>query len=461
MDVLLHGYEVNPPTWFYLSSILILAVYLRFNRWWSLRNLDLLLILGASPGLLFLRETEEAWRNVGYAWLFVSSCLFLIRLLLDPLLQRRPYAGQNMNPQGLAFLCLAAFAFIMTLAITKAPPESTQRTVNEAGNLLTRTASESPAGVTEAKDSEAEPQATAVEPQEALTAEVTPGPAAAVIAAPVGWVFDHLAARILAIIGHAAVIIGLWFVGRNLFADSSLGMGMATLYLLLPCTAYNVGEFNHVLPAALIVWAFVSYRRPIISGILLGFACGTMYFPVLLLPLWAAFYGKKGAGRFAIALVAVAVVLAGSIALTSTDSDSFVSRTFGTVDFAVLAFFDGAPETGFWRASDFYSSYRLPIIVSYFIMLTTMTILPRRRTVETLLWQSAAAIVGAQLWLTQQGGVYLLWYLPLMLMIMFRPRLMQVSFADDPVQLPNTARSNSPEVGGLTNSRAGSQQLFR
>ncbi|MCA9045237.1 MAG: hypothetical protein KDA69_13000, partial [Planctomycetaceae bacterium] len=284
MDVLLHGYEVNQPTWFYLSSILILAVYLRFNRWWSLRNFDLLLILGASPGLLFLRETEEAWRNVGYAWLFVTSCLFLVRLLLDPLLQRRPYAGQNMNPQGLAFLCLAAFAFIMSLAITKAPPESTKRTVAEAGNLLTRTASdapeqekttrpqgatgepqeiaeapqvavaETPAVGTDSPEAGAKPQETLAESKEPPAAEVTPGPAAAVIAAPVGWVFDHLAARILAIIGHAAVIIGLWFVGRNLFADNSLGMGMATLYLLLPCTAYNVGEFNHVLPAALIVW---------------------------------------------------------------------------------------------------------------------------------------------------------------------------------------------------------------
>ena len=45
MDVLLRGYSVNAPTWFYLSTLLILAVFYRFNRFWSLRNFDLLLLL--------------------------------------------------------------------------------------------------------------------------------------------------------------------------------------------------------------------------------------------------------------------------------------------------------------------------------------------------------------------------------------------------------------------------------
>lgn len=436
MEVLLHGYEVNRPTWFYLSTILILAVYLRFNRWWSLRNLDLLLILAASPGLLFLHEGSG---NLGYGWLYVTTCVFLVRILIDPVLHRRPYLGQNMTPGGLGFLCLAAFAFLMTQAITKAPPDSTQRTVEHADSLLHRTATD---------------------PQFPRVDEVDPGPAAAVIAAPVGWVFDDLTARILAILGHAAVIIGLWFVGRNLFADSSLGLGMATLYLLLPCTAYNVGEFNHVLPAALIVWAFVSYRRPLVSGTLLGFACGTMYFPVLLLPMWTAFYGRKGAWRFAAALLGVAVILTTSIALTSADPDSFVTKTLGTLDLAVLAFIDGERTAGFWRESDYLSAYRLPIMVSYAVMVVLMTIFPRKRTVETLLAQSTAVIVGTQLWFTQQGGVYLLWYLPLLLMIVFRPRLMQLSFPEVGETL-STAVAIRGTDGANLKPRANSMQTFR
>ena len=48
----------------------------------------------------------------------------------------------------------------------------------------------------------------------------------------------------------------------------------ATLYLLLPYTAQMVGRVEHVLPAALIVWALVFYRRPIVSGAFLALATG-------------------------------------------------------------------------------------------------------------------------------------------------------------------------------------------
>ena len=70
---------------------------------------------------------------------------------------------------------------------------------------------------------------------------------------------------------------------------------MVCLYLLLPCTAYDVGNVVHVLPPALIVWALTAYRRPLVSGVLMGLACGTLVFPVLLLPIWLAFYGRRGA----------------------------------------------------------------------------------------------------------------------------------------------------------------------
>ena len=37
------GYSLNDSTWFYLSFLLILAVYFKFSRFWSIRNVDLLL----------------------------------------------------------------------------------------------------------------------------------------------------------------------------------------------------------------------------------------------------------------------------------------------------------------------------------------------------------------------------------------------------------------------------------
>lgn len=441
MELFLHGYNVNEPTWFYLSLLLIVAVYFRFTRLFSLRNLDLLLLLSASPGLIFVNAESPAAQSLGHAWLFVIACLFLLRLFLDPLFHRRPYLGQNLNAQGLGFLCFAVFAFLMTRAITDSLPETTHETVQRAGALISRTATD---------------------PSVARERPPSAGPAAPLIAAPVNFVFEDLAARILAILAHAAVVTGLWFVGRNLFADKGLGLAMATLYLLLPCTAYNVGEFNHVLPAALIVWAFVYYRKPVVSGILLGLACGTVLFPVFLLPIWAAYYGRRGGGRFVLALSGVTIVLLASLAFTSIDSSSFLRKTIGSINVLLVAFSNTEVSAGFWHNADYLSVYRLPVMVAYFIMLIVMTIWPRRRTVEVLLAQSAAAIIGTQLWYTQHGGVYLLWYLPLVLMVVFRPRLVHLRNPDDLTENGEHASlSRSGSAPTLARSASRNMQLFR
>ena len=69
MRDLLTGYDVNAPTWFYLSSLLIVAVFFRFGRIWSLRNIDVVLLLSLAPGLLMveperlgIRVDEQAER---------------------------------------------------------------------------------------------------------------------------------------------------------------------------------------------------------------------------------------------------------------------------------------------------------------------------------------------------------------------------------------------------------------
>ena len=77
MDYILQGYQVNEATWFYLSLLLIVAVFFRFNRLWSLRNADLILLLSISPGLLLLNSSQPTF---GYAWLFVCTGLLLLRL---------------------------------------------------------------------------------------------------------------------------------------------------------------------------------------------------------------------------------------------------------------------------------------------------------------------------------------------------------------------------------------------
>lgn len=406
------GFHVDGATWVYLSAVIIAAIYLRFSRLWSLRNLDLALMLAAPPGVLLVRMPH--WEQFGFIWLFAVSGLFLVRLLIDPWLQRRPVLGQNLSPGGLAFLGVASILLLTSTAIQMDLPLSTQKAVEDSQRLLGM------AG--------ADPEP-----------DLTHGPAAPLLYAPGNLLFKEYAARGIAILAHVAVGLGLLFAGRNLFSHLHVGLAMATLYLLHPATALDVGAATHVLPAALIVWALVLFRYPLVAGVLMGLACGTLFFPLFLLPLWLAFYGRRGGLRFATSLLVVFAALFTTLVLTSSDPNSLLRKTVGTIHLHVMHFEGGGQFHGFWST---YGNdwFRIPVIAAYLVMLVSLTIWPRQKSIEHLITASAAAIVGTQFWYPQEGGVYLLWYMPLMILVAFRPRLIHLT---PPEPLANTEESLS------------------
>ncbi|MBM83987.1 MAG: hypothetical protein CMJ78_25815 [Planctomycetaceae bacterium] len=436
MEFILEDYSVNESTWLVLSSILIVSVFFRFSRMWSLRNLDLLLLLLISPGILLVNG-ENGYRSLGDVWLFAGSTLLLFRLFFDSLFKRRPILEQNMNKSGLLVLCVATFLFQVTRVMTEPLPETTVATVQEGEKLLN------------GEDSETEPVSES--PVEVDEGEATPGPAQALIGASATLLTNSqlAAARLLAVLAHLAAVCGLYMLGRKRFGDSQLGLAMATLYLLLPCTAYNIGKVHHVLPAALIVWALVTYRRPLVAGSLMGFACGAMFFPVFLLPIWITFYGKKGWVKFCSALAVMMGVILASHVWTSADARSFIEQTVGSIDWSVLKFHGGNTH-GFWAQVD--EAYRLPVVACFFLLLVLFSCWPLKKNLEHVISHSTAIIVATQLWYPQSGGVYVLWYLPLMLMVVFRPRLTN-SVAPEFTESETVVKSTKP--GGTTNTDSG------
>src|SRR5213083_2619436 len=60
MSEILFQYEkINPATWVYLSSLLTIGLFFQFNRFWSVRNLDLVLLILLAPGLLLVNHARE------------------------------------------------------------------------------------------------------------------------------------------------------------------------------------------------------------------------------------------------------------------------------------------------------------------------------------------------------------------------------------------------------------------
>jgi hypothetical protein len=423
MEDVLKGYQVDQPTWICLSFFLILAVYFRFSRILSLRNGDLALLLAISPGILLAHpHSDSSTQNPtsGYVWLFVVSGVLLVRLVADGYFTRRPRLEQNLNTQGLTFLGIVAFVFLSATAWNERLPDSTMQMVEDAARMINR------------QEAPSRPLDQSPRPSDDAKA----GPTAPLLAAPfvkIPELMNHpskappssrdyavYAARLTSMVAHLAVVIALVCIGWWHFADRQVGIAMAALYLLLPCTSYDVARVNHVLPAALILWAIAAYRKPAVAGGLMGLACGSLFFPVFLLPLWFAFYDRRGAVRFGIALAAVGTLLVGSFVLTSVDIASFRDQILGAIDFRVLWLRD-SDVGGFWRPDT--AAYRIPVFVAFCVMTTILSIWPRRKSFDQLIAHSTAIIVGTQFWYPQQGSVYTLWYLPLLLVVVFRPPL--------------------------------------
>ncbi len=47
-------HAVSPTTWVYLSSLLMVGLFFKFSRFWSVRNLDLIMLILLAPGLLLI-----------------------------------------------------------------------------------------------------------------------------------------------------------------------------------------------------------------------------------------------------------------------------------------------------------------------------------------------------------------------------------------------------------------------
>jgi hypothetical protein len=501
-EFLYHYHPVEPATWFYLSSLLTIGLFFKFSRLWSVRNLDLLLLILLAPGLLFIhygrhmdnRRAEAAAdrervvdppasgraaedpapvavssptssespparapaaslgqdskstgsdrssaadrdesppdssverprpsmvatkaeppirpdREVtdpgttapttrtrgqgvqfyGYVWLFGAGGLLMIRLLADPTMVRRPLLEPNLSAGGLTFIGCSLFVFLMA-------------------NVISR-----PADKPLVEEPAARSGSTDVDAVGARTL-VHEGPGYAILAS-----LPNAARKSLSIIAHLAIVVGMVLIGYRHFDNIVMGIGAATLYLMLPYTALMTNEPKHALPAACMVWAVLCYRRPSASGVFLGLAGGMTYYPLFLLPLWVSFYWPRGLVRFLTGVVTALVALS-FVLFSSPDVLQNVRLMFGLKP----------PEMenlrGIWdeRLGGWSSYYRIPVLAAFLALACSMALWPAQKNLGTLLSCSAAVLVATQFWHGYDGGTYMAWYLPLVLLTIFRPNL--------------------------------------
>lgn len=404
MQGYLPEYELNPATWAYLSSLLIIGIFFKFHRFWSVRNFDLLVLIFLAPGLLSIAKHDPS----GYVWLFSVGALFLVRLLLDPLMVRRPLLEPNLNASGLTFTGLAIMVFLMGNVILGKVPELAQlapaggdRAALEQCPLLYRLADLSDQN----QSAEALPAAPQEPKQQWLRVAVV---------------------RILAVVAHLAVVLAIVLIGLWHFDNLHTGVAMASLYLLLPYTAQVTPRIDHVVPAALVIWAVAAYRHPGVAGLLLGSAAALIGYPLFLLPLWCGYYWRRGLIRFVVGVIAgllVAVlltvlVLAVLRTLGVEQIGSVGQRLAQLLAWARLGLVESG---GFWETR--VQAFRIPVIAGFVALCFSFALWPPQKNFGTLLSSSAAVMLAVQFWHPYHGGLYVAWYLPLLVATIFRPNL--------------------------------------
>jgi hypothetical protein len=480
------GYEqIHPTTWFYLSSLLTIGLYFKFNRAWSVRNLDLVLLILLGPGLLLqvhghqLQQSAQRlaaaasviqedphtglpgegittpgdngqpnpanaavvpsgasanagpvssshaaqiqrgrfFEILGFVWLFGIGGLLMLRMLLDPMMTRRPLLEPNLLPGGLIFIACSLFIFMMANVITGTPTEDDLTGPQGAEKILALEApSENENAI--ARHGPGYPWLHVI-PNLAIRATVSrnqqlPEQSRA-------HVTQVLTAKTMAVLAQLAIVAGVVLIAYRHFDNVKMGIGAAALYLILPYTAEMTGRVLHLLPGALLVWAVLWYRRPLTAGLLLGLAMGVFYYPLFLLPLWLSFYWQRGLMRFVTGVLLMLGLSVLSLVFTSNDVAGFwqqVQQQFGLW----FARFEGLE--GVWGLG-WDPIYRLPVMATFMVLSVALALWPSQKNLGTLMSCSAALMLGTQFWhgFGDGGGLYLGWYLPLVLLTVFRPNL--------------------------------------
>ncbi len=397
----------NATTWFYFSALLAVALFFKFNRLLSIRNGDVLALFLPMPGFLLLGQPgiSPFW---GYLGLLAASAFFLVRCLFDLTLVRRPALSPNLNFGGLVWL--AGALFVSLIAIAARHPNAQAKIGHESSKQRDSTPG-------------------AIEPMRQQVEEAIRKQAPAELDREL---LALVVERSLTVLCHLCIAVGLILIGWRHFEDLHAGMAAATFYLLLPYTylliprtALDVGRWDHAWPMALMIWMVLFYRWPTLAGIFLGLAAGTVFFPILVLPLWLSFYRRRGARRFGAAFVVSAGLCLALIGLILW-INGVLPRTLLS-GWKLSAWLPWRPPDaemgGVWQGSSAQWAYRLPIFLAYVAFVGTTAFWPSPKDLAHVIALTAALLIGIQFWYADQGGVYILWYLPLLLLMVFRPNL--------------------------------------
>ena len=422
LNELFFSYEhVESTTWLYLTTLLSIAVFFKFGRFFSMRNLDILLLSLFSHCFMLVsfgitNGFEEIVR-LGYVTLWVMGGIFMLRMFYDCTMVRRPLLEPNLSAGGLSFLVFALFVLLVS--------NVSLGYLQSDAEVLRDLSSPQMPGYRILEDLPPVPVAFWETPFELNQQSGKSG--------VYSFEMSQALSLGLVIAAHFFVVVGLILVGSVHFENVRMGLGAAVIYLLIPYTGEMGGHVDHVLPGAFLVWALLFYRKPMIAGFLLSLSF-CIYYPLFLLPLWVSFYWQRGKTKFSLGVLLGWGLLVLGLFLTKSDFTDFVAQ-MKRMHGVLTPQMNPKYLQGLWSYG-WAPVYRIPLITAFIMMSITFTMWPAQKNLGSLTSCTAALLLATRFWNGEGGGLFLGWSLPLIVLVMFRPNL------EDRVMLSHDAVSS-------------------
>ena len=222
---------------------------------------------------------------------------------------------------------------------------------------------------------------------------------------------DLPAARAAAVAFDLACVAGLWLAGRRL-RGPAFGLLLAYLWVTFPFTLLvaNSGT-NDALVGALVLAAFLCTARPIARGALATIAGLSKFAPLALVPLFVTAGG--GRVRSAVSAAVAGVLVMAPVAL-GDGLGKFTDRTLG---------FQGERHSPFsiWGLYDLPGWLQIGATVAAAALAVAVAFVPSRRDDVTVAALGAAVLIALQLTVEHWFYLYLVWFLPLLLIALLTP----------------------------------------
>lgn len=212
--------------------------------------------------------------------------------------------------------------------------------------------------------------------------------------------------------------LGLFLLGRRLRVrreGTALGTALAYAWFACPYSLFALStNSNDTLVAMLLVFALLAWRYAPVRGVLIGLAGAAKFVPLLLAPLFASRDTEQPVRQYAGYFIPLVLTLSVTLVplLPNGGLSEFYDRTLG---------FQLGRDSPFsiWGQHPSLEVLQTLVKLATVNFAAALLAFPRHREVPTAAALGAALLIGLQLGANHWFYLYVVWFLPLVLVALF------------------------------------------